>query len=60
MWYKIAAKNKYYMAFILAQRNMQGSSLRVKWALVYIRTYFIVPESLLSKLSFDVAIMHSL
>ena len=50
----MAAENKYYMAFILAQHNMRGSSLRVKWFLVYIRTYFMVLESLLTKLSFDV------
>ena len=50
----MAAENKYYTAFILAQHNTQGSSLRIKWVLVYIRTYFIVLESLLNKLSFDV------
>ena len=46
-WYKTAAENKCYTAFIPPQSNMRGSSLRVKWFPLYIRTYLIAQESLL-------------
>ena len=53
-WHKITAKNKYYMALIPPHHNMQGSLLCVKWVPVYIRTYFILQESLFNKRSFDI------
>ena len=50
----MAAKNKYYTAFIPPpQRNTQGSSLYVKWVLVYIKTYFILQNKTLFNLMYN-------
>ena len=42
MWHKVAAENKYYVALIPPQCKTQGSSLHIKWVLVYISTHFIL------------------